>query len=130
MSLCLAVASTYKPAATMGAAIRAEDSARKPVVREPAMPAAISKESLSNPAAIQPRYSWPADERNAAAVPTPIARSRMPTVRSSSGIDVPATAGSQRRNISGEALNATPAASLTAAIPAPTVLARYAIRTP
>lgn len=120
---------TYTPATTMGAAISAEDRARIPVVRDPAKPAATSRVSLNNPAAIHPRSSSRDDVYSAAAVPTPTARSRIPTVRRSNGIDVaPATGGSQRKNFPGAAPKATPAPNLTAAIPAAIALARFVIR--
>jgi hypothetical protein len=108
----------------MGAAMRAEDKARNLVVRQPAVPATTSRLSLSSPAAIQRRMSPADDERSEAAVPAPIARSRIPTVRRSRGIDEPDTEGSNRRNLSGETLNVTPAMSRTAAMAVPIVVAR------
>jgi hypothetical protein len=98
----------------MGDAINDETTPRAPVVRALTNPAQTSKTSLTRPAPIHRRNSLVDPERRALAVPTPRARSRMPTVRIINGIEEPeGMLLSHRRNCVGDPPNASPAQSRT-----------------
>ena len=98
----------------MGDAINEDTRPRAPVVRTLANPALTSKTSLKSPAPIHRRNSLVDPERRALAVPTPRARSRMPTVRIINGIEEPdGMPLSQRKNRDGDPPNASPAKSRT-----------------
>lgn len=108
------MANAHRSTTTTGAAINAEITPRAPVVRALDNPAPTSNTSLNNPAPTHRCRSRVDPERSALAVPNPMARSRMPTVRINNTIEDPdGMSGSQRKNEPGAPPNATPAQSRT-----------------
>jgi hypothetical protein len=100
---------------TSGDAINAETRPRAPVARTLANPAPTSNTSLNNPTRTHRCNSRVDPERRALAVPSPRARSRMPTVRINNAIEDPdGMLRSHRKNEVGDPPNATPAQSRTA----------------